>query len=154
MFPVDEWVVISGKVNFFNKKYQITNPEYVVKLEKQDYVIKNIPKYSLTKGINEKKYRSISEQVINNIPIIDDWLSKEFIKKNNLIGWNESIKILHSTNDSKNINSKSFRRIVFDELCANFLTLSENRKRIKRKKILKNLFRIIQILSKKDCHLN
>ena len=77
MFPVDEWVVISGKVNF-NKKYQITNPEYVVKLEKQDYVIKNIPKYSLTKGINEKKYRSISEQVINNIPIIDDWLSKEF----------------------------------------------------------------------------
>ena len=96
LFPVDEWVVISGKVNFFNKKYQITNPEYVVKLEKQDYVIKNIPKYSLTKGINEKKYRSISEQVINNIPIIDDWLSKEFIKKNNLIGWNESIKNLHT----------------------------------------------------------
>ena len=36
-------------------------------LENQDYVIKNIPKYNLTKGINEKKYRSISEQVINNI---------------------------------------------------------------------------------------
>ena len=151
MFPVDEWVVISGKVNFFNKKYQITNPEYVVKLEKQDYVIKNIPKYSLTKGINEKKYRSISEQVINNIPIIDDWLSKEFIKKNNLIGWNESIKNLHSTNDSKNINSKSFE-IVFDELCANFST-SENRKRIKRKKS-KKFIQVIQILSKKDCHLN
>ena len=117
-------------------------------------MIKNIPKYSLTKGINEKKYRSISEQVINNIPIIDDWLSKEFIKKNNLIGWNESIKNLHSTNDSKNINSKSFRRIVFDELCANFLTLSENRKRIKKKKNPKKFIQIIQILSKKNCHLN
>ena len=54
LFPVDEWIVISGKVNFFNKKYQITNPDYVVNLDDQDYVIKNIPKYNLTKGINEK----------------------------------------------------------------------------------------------------
>ena len=128
IFPTDEWVIISGRVNFFNKKYQITNPEYVTKLENQNYVIKNIPKYSLTKGINEKKYRSISEQVINNIPKIDDWLNDEFIKENNLIGWNESINNLHNSKDSKNINSKSFRRIVFDELCANFLTLSKNRK--------------------------
>ena len=134
LFPINEWIIISGKINFFNKKYQITNPEYVTKIENQDYVIKNIPKYSLTKGINEKKYRSISEQVINNIPIIDDWLNKDFIKKNNLTGWNESIKNLHNSKDSKNINSKSFRRIVFDELCANFLTLSKNRIRIKKKK--------------------
>ena len=30
--------------------------------------------------------------------------------------------------------SKSFRRLVFDELCANFLVLSENRKKIKKEK--------------------
>ena len=66
LFPINEWIIISGKVNYFNKKYQITNPDYVTTLENQDYVIKNIPKYNLTKGINEKKYRSISEQVINN----------------------------------------------------------------------------------------
>ena len=114
LFPIDKWIIISGKINFFKNKYQITNPEYVTKIENKDYVIKNIPKYSLTKGINEKKYRSISEQVINNIPIIDDWLSKDFIKRNNLTSWNESIKNLHNSKDSKNINSKSFRRIVFD----------------------------------------
>ena len=148
LFPIDEWIIISGKINFFNKRYQVTNPEYVTRIENQDYVIKNIPKYSLTKGINEKKYRSISEQVINNIPIIEDWLSKEFIEKNNLTSWNESIKNLHNSKESKNINSKSFRRIVFDELCANFLTLSKNRVRIKKKKnpkkISKNFSEIIQ----------
>ena len=26
----------------FNKKYQITNPDYVTKLENKDYVVKNI----------------------------------------------------------------------------------------------------------------
>ena len=35
------------------------------------------------------------------------------------------------------IISKSFRRLVFDELCANFFTLSENRKRIRKEKYKK-----------------
>ena len=137
LFPLNKWVIISGKINYFNKKYQITNPDYVTTLENQEYVIKNIPKYNLTKGLNEKKYRSISEQVINNLPIIDDWLNKDFIKKHKLVNWNESIEKLHKSKDSKNNQSNSFRRLVFDEICANFLTLSENRRRVKKKKIAK-----------------
>ena len=137
LFPVNDWIIVSGKINYFNKKYQITNPDYVTNIENQDYVVKNIPKYNLTKGINEKKYRSISEQVIKNIPLIEDWLDKDFIEKNNLNSWNESIINLHNSEKSRNNNSKNFRRIVFDELCANFLTLSENRKRIRKKKIPK-----------------
>ena len=142
LFPINKSVIISGKVNYFNNKYQITNPDYVTNLENQDYVTKNIPKYTLTKGINEKKYRSISEQVIKNIPVVDDWLSKSFIQSNNLLDWNESIIKLHSTKDSKDSNSKSFRRIVFDELCANFITLSENRKCLRRKKTPKKIDKI------------
>ena len=134
LFPVNNWVIISGKISYFNKKYQITNPDYVTSLDNEDYVIKNIPKYNLTKGINEKKYRSISEQVINNLPRIDDWIDINFIKKNKMIGWNEGIKKLHSSNEAKNLQSESFRRLVFDELCANFLALSENRKRLKKAK--------------------
>jgi len=134
LFPINEWVIISGKVNYFNKKYQITNPDYVTSLENQEYVVKNIPKYNLTKGINEKKYRSISEKVINNLPKIDDWLDKDFLKKNDLTGWNECIKNLHNSKDAKDRQSKSFRRLVFDELCANFFTLSRNRIRIRKEK--------------------
>ena len=54
IFPLNEYVIISGKINFFRNSYQITNPDYVTSLNKKDYVIKNIPKYALTKGINEK----------------------------------------------------------------------------------------------------
>ena len=134
LFPLNSWIIVSGKINYFNNRYQITNPDYVTSLDNQDYVVRNIPKYNLTKGLNEKKYRSISEQVINNIPKIEDWLDKDFIERNNLINWNESVKNLHNSKNEKQNNSRSFRRIVFDELCANFLTLSENRKRIKRDK--------------------
>ena len=134
IFPLKQWVIISGKTNSFRNNFQITNPDYVTNLDKIDYVVKNIPKYSLTKGINEKKYRFISEQVTNNLPKIDDWLSDEFLKTNSLMTWNEAIQKLHHSEDSKKNQSKSFRRLVFDEIFANFLTLSENRQRIKRRK--------------------
>ena len=143
LYPINEWVIISGKINFFNKKYQITNPDYVTTIDNKDFVIKNIPKYNLTKGINEKKYRSISDQVIKNLPKINDWLDESFIKKNKLLNWNESIEKLHNSQDGKNNQSKSFRRLVFDEICANFLILSESRKRIKKEKKNKKFTKII-----------
>ena len=40
LFPINKSVIISGKVNYFNNKYQITNPDYVTNLENQDYVTK------------------------------------------------------------------------------------------------------------------
>tara|TARA_B100000886_G_scaffold226889_1_gene158147 strand:- start:841 stop:2895 length:2055 start_codon:yes stop_codon:yes gene_type:complete len=138
LFTINKQVVVSGKINFFKNRFQVTNPDYVTNIENESFVTKKIPKYNLTKGINEKKYRFISEQVTNNLPHIEDWLDSNFIKKNNLISWNEAIKRLHHSTDSKNNNSLSYRRLVFDEIFANFLTLSENRKRIKRQKIIKN----------------
>ena len=128
-------MIISGKVNYFKNKYQITNPDYVTSIDKQSYVLKNIPKYHLTKGITEKKYRLICDQVTKNLPKIDDWLNENFIKSNRMLNWNDAIFKLHNSNDAKNNQSESFRRLVFDEICANFLTLSESRKRIRQNKI-------------------
>ncbi len=140
IYSINSWLIISGKVNLYNNKYQISNPDYVTSLDKKNYVVKNIPKYSLTKGINEKKYRSISEQVTNNLPLIDDWLENDFLKKNKMLSWNKAIYKLHNSKDSQNNNSQSYRRLVFDEICANLLTLSQNRKRIKKRKKKKDFF--------------
>ena len=134
IFPLNQWVIISGKVSLFKEKYQITNPDYVTTLDKKEYVVKNIPKYTLTKGINEKKYRSITEKITNNLPIINDWLEDEFLKKNKLLSWSKAIQRLHHSNESKNNQSHSFRRLVFDGICANFITLSKNRIRVKKQK--------------------
>ena len=55
--PCNNWVIISGKINYYKKSYQITNPDYITKTDKIDYIKKNIAKYSLTEGLNEKSYR-------------------------------------------------------------------------------------------------
>ncbi len=143
IYPVDKWVVISGKIGFFNKKYQMTNPDYVTTIDKEEYVKQVIPKYSLTKGINEKKYRLISDQVINNLPDIQEWYENDFLKKNNFLNWKENIITLHKTKDGQNKLSSSYKRLVFDEIFSNLLVLSKNRKKIKKKKKNKNFKSII-----------
>ena len=44
-------------------------------VEKENYVKKIIPKYSLTEGITEKIYRKLIEQVLQKIPELDEWHS-------------------------------------------------------------------------------
>ena len=45
ILPLKEWVIVSGKINYFRNKYQITNPTYVTKIEDLNNVKKIIPKY-------------------------------------------------------------------------------------------------------------
>ena len=131
ILPLHENVIISGKINYFNKKYQITNPAYVMPLSKEDFVNKIIPKYSLTEGLTEKIYRKLIDQVLNNIPDFAEWHDEKVLKKIGNVSWQKSVLNIHS-NQKKDFNSKFYRRLAYDEVLANLLVLSQVRKRVKR----------------------
>ena len=95
ILPINIYVIISGKINYYKKKYQITNPDYIVPIEKESYVKKVIPKYSLTEGITEKVYRKIIEQVLKKISNIDEWHDKDILKKIGNVSWAKSIFEVH-----------------------------------------------------------
>ena len=133
ILPLNSSVVISGKINYYNKKYQITNPSYVVPVSKEDYVNRIIPKYSLTEGLTEKIYRKLIEQVLKNITNLKEWHSEETLRKIGNASWSKSIIYLHQ-NKENNLDSKFYKRLAYDEILANFLVLSQVRKRIKKLK--------------------
>ena len=143
ILPLNEWVVVSGKIGFYKNRYQITNPDYVTKIENLNYVQKIIPKYSLTDGINEKSYRKIIEQVLSNIQNNEDWYDEQFNKEMKFDSWKKSILKVHQDNKNRDINSNYYRRLAFDEIFAHLLTMSKNRKKIKnvlkKKKKFKNI---------------
>ena len=142
VLPINKFVLISGKINFYRNKYQMTNPSYVTSVDKIDYVKKNIPKYSLTEGLNEKSYRKIIEKVINNLPNLEEWHDKDILEKFGFCSWNESIVKIHNLNNSDLENNKYLRRLALDEILSNLIVLSKNRKKfkkiIKESKIFKN----------------
>ena len=132
MLPINQWVVISGKVNFFKKRYQIVNPTYIVPISKENYVKKILPKYSLTEGITEKIYRKIIEQVLHKIPNLNEWHSLNILKHFGEKSWKNCIQSLHNPSKNKNLNSDFYKRLAYDEILANLLVLSKIRSKIKK----------------------
>ena len=136
ILPINSRVTISGKISYYNKKYQITNPTYISK--KSDSIKKVFSIYSLTEGLTEKKYNIIINEVLNSLPNLNEWLSDDVLKKFNYISWKEAILELHNP---KNINKKGnfLNRLIYDEIISNFLINSKIRRAIKKvKKIKKN----------------
>ena len=149
ILPIGNEVTISGKVNYFNKKYQITNPTYV---SKDSSIIRKIHnKYSLTEGISEKVYNKIINQILKNLPTFPEWIDSKILKKFGNETWNNSIVKLHDPKNISNYKSNFYRRLAFDEILSSFLIFSEIRKKIKKiKKDSKNFSNIseINIISK------
>ncbi|MDB9760859.1 ATP-dependent DNA helicase RecG [Pelagibacteraceae bacterium] len=140
ILPLNDWVAVSGKVNFFRKKYQITNPTYVEKIEQIELIKKIIPKYSLTEGLSEKIYSKIIEKVFARIPVVEEWHDAEFVKKMNFLSWKDSIIKLHKSKIQKDLNSNYLRRLAYDEIFANLLFHSTNRNKVKKIKKNKKFF--------------
>ena len=139
ILPINSNVIISGKINYYKKKYQITNPSYVVPVDKENYVNRVIPKYSLTEGITEKIYRKLIDQVLKHITNLDEWHNDDILRKIGNVSWYKSILAIHK-NKSNDFNSKFYRRLAYDEILANYLFLSQIRQRIKKYKKKKKIF--------------
>ncbi len=137
ILPLNAKITISGKIGYYNKKYQITNPTH---LSEDPNSVKKIDKsYSLTEGLNNKLYNKIIQEVLKNIPNLDEWLDKETLKKFDNISWKKAVLELHNP---KNINKKGnfLERLIFDEILSTFLINSKIRKTIKKFKKEKKIF--------------
>jgi ATP-dependent DNA helicase RecG len=136
ILPLNEEVTISGKISNYKGRYQITNPTYI---SQDASLIENVDnKYSLTEGITEKTYNKIINQILKNLPTLEEWHDKEILKNFNNESWNQAIVKLHDPTNIENYKSNFYKRLAYDEILASFLVNSEIRKRIKKiKKVSK-----------------
>ena len=154
ILPLNKEVTISGKVGRFKNKYQITNPKYIS--EDASFVKGKHNKYSLTDGISEKVYNKIINQILSNIPKLEEWHGYDILKKFNNISWNNSIIELHKPENVGKYKSNFYERLAYDEILASFLVHSEIRKKIIKIKKQKKVFNLDYqnlILSKLDFEL-
>ncbi len=132
ILPLGKEITISGKIGYFRKKYQLTNPKYV---SEDSSIIQQIHnQYSLTEGISEKLYNKIINQIINNLPTLNEWHSKTILNKFGNINWNSSIQELHKPENIGKYKNNFYQRLAFDEIFSTFLVNSEIRKKIKKVK--------------------
>ena len=137
ILPIGQEITISGKIGHFRNKYQITNPKYIS--SDSSLIKKKHNSYSLTEGISEKVYNKIINQIVENLPEVDEWHSKNIMKKFENISWNKSIKALHKSENIGNHTGNFYKRLAYDEIFSTFLVNSEIRKKIKKIKKLKKI---------------
>ena len=134
ILPLNEEVVISGKVGFYKNKYQMTNPDYIQSIDKEKDITKIMAKYSSVAGISPKTIQKIYKEEIGKLKDIGEWHSQDFLKKMAWPTWYDAIYNLHNPINVSDVNkeSKFYQRLAFDEIFSNFLIFSEIKKRIKK----------------------
>ena len=113
-------LAIHGKVEWY-QGYSITHPE-IDFLESEAGSFQSgkiIPLYPLNQdlkstGIQQRFLRKIIQQVLDSPVVINDYLSKSFLKNNNLVSLEEALKNIHFSTNKKNL-SDAIRRLKFDE---------------------------------------
>tara|TARA_B100000035_G_scaffold53546_1_gene42028 strand:- start:1490 stop:3538 length:2049 start_codon:yes stop_codon:yes gene_type:complete len=138
ILPLNKEVTISGKIGQFKNKYQITNPKYVS--ENASLIKDKHNKYSLTEGISEKMYNKIINQILTNLPILDEWHNDKTLRYFDNISWNKSIVELHKPENIGKYKSNFYKRLAYDEILSTFLVHSAIRKNIKKIKKQKKFF--------------
>ena len=138
ILPINKNVIVFGKIGYYKNTYQIINPKQIS--ETEDGLVKDIKNYSLTEGLTITKYNKIIEEALKKIPKINEWHNKNLLKQFNYVTWNESIINLHKHDYEDLKNSHYLRRLIFDEIFANFLISSQIRLKVKKIKKKNKLF--------------
>tara|TARA_Y100001970_G_scaffold184399_1_gene224286 strand:- start:18488 stop:20572 length:2085 start_codon:yes stop_codon:yes gene_type:complete len=139
ILPINNYRMVSGKLEFFRNKFQITHPTNVEEISEIQLLREKEPVYSLTAGLNMKNFIKISNQVLELIPNQKEWLDTKILKKYNFKNWKESIEKLHNPeiDDTYKEKSNFRRRLAFDELFAHQLSICIIRSINYRKKSLR-----------------
>ncbi len=132
ILPLNEEVVVSGKVNVYKNKYQITNPDYIRSVDKGINFQKVMSRYSSISGISDKTLQRIFSDEAKNIEEIEDWHDASFLNKMNWLSWTESIKRIHNPQETDDVdkNSLYYERLAYDEIFSNLLIFNSIKKRI------------------------
>ena len=138
ILPLNKEVLINGKASNFRNKFQFVNPTEEKSNRSTD--ISNDNKYSLTEGLTLFKYNQIISNVFKDLPNLEEWLPDEISKKFDNVSWKESIIKLHNEEVKLLKESKYYKRLVFDEIFANFLLSAKIRYKIKKIKKKNKIF--------------
>ena len=125
MLPTDEFRLVSGKLEYFRNNYQINHPSHIVKISDLKSIKDKEPIYNLTAGLNQRNISKLTNQVLEKIPELDEWISKKYINKYNFYSWSKSILGIHNPIDRNDFkeNNDYRKRLAFDELLAHQLAI-------------------------------
>ncbi len=134
--PEGEDRIISGKLEEFSGKYQITHPDHVVRPNEVDQIKRYEPVYPLTAGVTGRVLQKAIAQSLEVKTDLTEWINKDLIARENWPTWSSALTLAHSPQSDKEIEPEfSVRqRLAYDELLANQVALELVRRSMRRRR--------------------
>ncbi|WP_407807986.1 hypothetical protein, partial [Staphylococcus aureus] len=74
--PVDEEVLVSGKVDWFNGRASMVHPDFMVKLSEAENLPLVEAVYPMTAGLSAKVLRKAIEGGLSKLPVFPEWIDE------------------------------------------------------------------------------
>ncbi|WP_457812430.1 ATP-dependent DNA helicase RecG [Sinorhizobium meliloti] len=132
--PIDETVIVSGKVDWFNRRASMVHPDYMVRAAESENMPLVEPVYGLTAGLTSRPLRKSIEAAVARVPDLPEWLDEALLRPQGFKSAKESFQRLHEPRDETDIDAQApaRRRIAYDEFLAGQLSLSLVRQRLRK----------------------
>ena len=135
-FPVGAERIISGKIEVFNGGLQMPHPEYIVDTATPEKMPLIETVYPLTAGLTNKMLNKLTEQALKIVPDLPEWQDEHWLQQQNLPSFKNAVWQAHHPQNFDDLSAQSpaRRRLAYDELLANQLSLALVREKLKKQK--------------------
>ena len=129
--PVGSQRVISGRIERFNNRLQMTHPDYIAAPD--EAMPLHEPVYGLTEGLSGKVLAKAIRGALEKVPVMPEWLDPAYLKARGWVPFHEAIKKAHAPVHEEDLQplTPERQRLAYDELLANQLALMLIRKQMR-----------------------
>ncbi len=124
--PPGEVRAVSGKLEIFAGKLQMTHPDHIGRLEELDEMKTVEPLYPLTAGLTQNVVRKAVRAAVGRATALPEWLDPAHQQRQGWASWLVSLKEAHAPAEEADLSplAPARCRLAYDELLANQLALT------------------------------
>ena len=131
--PTGSIRTVSGRIESYNDKKQMTHPDYIVAPEARADLPLLEPVYPLTAGLSGKVLLKAARQALERLPDLPEWQDTAWLTQR---GWPDAkaaLQRLHRPEEAADVSPASppWQRLAYDELLAGQLALALVRQSLK-----------------------
>ncbi|KXG87707.1 ATP-dependent DNA helicase RecG [Agrobacterium bohemicum] len=132
--PVDEEVMVSGKIDWFNGRASMVHPDFMVKVSEAENLPLVEPVYPLTAGLSPKVLRRAIDGALTKMPVFPEWIDEALAARESFPHVADAFRDLHDPRDVADIDPQApaRRRLAYDEFLAGQLSLALVRQRLRK----------------------
>ena len=133
-YPEGETRYISGRIEMYGERKQMPHPDFIEKDIKDIPLIE--PIYPQGAGVSTKQISRIVSVAMQSLPQLDEWIDPTILAKEKWKSFYDSMQVMHYPTTIKDIepDSPHRKRLAYDELLSNQITIAISRMVGRRKK--------------------